>query len=420
MKINFKSKKFWIFAGIGAVVIIIIVFNIIRSHDNSKEVLVEKVDKGDIVSVVSGPGVVSPKTEVEISPYVMGRIVEIYVEEGQRVEEGDMLLKIDDVQYSANVNIAKSEVESMESRLEIARQKMEDGKKVFERQKKLYEEGLLSDQEYETAKTTYEALVADYESTRSSLSSAKSGLTTAYDSYSKTRYKSPIDGIVTRIDVEEGEIVVPGTTNIQGTIMMVIANTGLMEVEAEIDETDIIDVGLEQLAEIEVDAFPDNKLEGKVVEIAQMPLEESSLTTETEATDYEVRVIVTDAPQGLLSGMNATVDIITATREDVLYIPIQAVVKRDITREENGDNDGNSEKTKDDEEDLQKGVFIIEDETAKFIPIETGINDDQFIEVKSGLKKGQEVISGPYKVLRELKDGESVKIKEYEEEGEGD
>lgn len=408
MKINFKSKKLWIITGIALIIIILIIFNIVKNMDKSKGVLVEKVEKGNITSIVSGPGVVTPKTEVEISPYVTGKIVEIAVEEGQEVKEGDLLIQIDDIQYGADVNIAKSQVQQTETTLQIAKQRMQEGKKVFERQKILYNEGLISDQEFENARTTYEALVADYQNALSALSSAKSSLTTAYDRYSKTRYRAPINGIVTKIDVEVGEIVVPGTTNIQGTVMMVIANTGIMEVEAEVDETDVIKVELNQKANIEIDAYPDEIFTGNVVEIGKMPIQSSSLTTESEATDYEVRVIVEDAPDNLLSGMNATVEIITATRENVLYIPIQAVVRRDINK--------NNDNTSKNDENLQDGVFIIEDNKAKFIPIETGISSDQYIEVIKGLKKNQEVISGPYEILRELQDGEEVKITEYKKE----
>lgn len=401
-KLRRMKKRWWVLIGIGLVILIMILANLLNPNRNAKMVMVEEAKRGDIIETVSGPGTVKAKSEVSISTYVLSRVIDIAVEEGQEVKKGELLVQLDGTQYREEVVRASAGVRSAEAALEIAERQLVEGRETFDRQRSLYEDGLISKAEYDRSLTTYSSLETAYRQALSNLEQARALLVAAQDNLSKTRYTSPIDGVVTRINVEEGEVVVPGTMNIAGTEMMVISNMGVMEVEAEIDETDVVKTELGQEAQIELDAFPDRLFSGTVIEISKMPiLTEGLESTQMGSTDYKVTVTLNDATPDILPGMSATVDIITATSEDVVYVPIQAIVKR---AEDGRIIEGKMQKRV----KYVGGVFLIEDNEAVFRQITTGISDDQYIEVKDGLKEGERIISGPYKLLRKMEAGDKV------------
>jgi len=402
-------KRTWIFISIGIIILIIVFANLLNPNRNAKFVTLEGVKQGNIIQTVSGPGIVKAKDQVEISAYVLSKVVEIPVKEGQKVKKGDLLVRLDDTKYREEVIRERAMVTSAEAALEIAERQLAEGKDNFDRQRALYEDGLISKAEYDRALTTYRSLETNYSQALANLTQARSMLTAAEDDFSKTRYTSPIDGVVTKINVEVGEIVVTGTMNVPGTVMVVVSNMGVMEVDTEIDETDVVKVSLGQKSQIELDAFPGRIFNGEVVEIAKMPISgvttstttSSSSSTSQVSADYDVTVTLEGVTPDILPGMNSTVDIITSTAENVLFVPIQAIVKRTP--------DGKIEEGK-----MQKrqnyvdGVFLLEGKKVVFRQVKTGISDDQYIEIKSGLKKGESVITGPYKLLRNLKAGDKV------------
>jgi len=404
-------KRTWILIGIGIIILIIVLSNLLNPNKNAKFVTLDSVKQGNIIQTVSGPGIVKAKDQVEISAYVLSKVVEVPVVEGQDVKKGDLLVRLDDTKYREEVIRERAMVASAQAALEIAERQLSEGKDSFDRQKALYEDRLISKAEFDRALTTYRSLETAYSQAISNLTQARSMLTAAEDDLSKTRYTSPIDGIVTKVNVEVGEIVVTGTMNTPGTVMVVVSNMGVMEVDAEIDETDVVKVTLGEKAQIELDAFPGKIFNGEVVEIAKMPI--SGVTTSTTTTsstsgtsqvsaDYDVTVTLEGATPDIFPGMNSTVDIITSTAENVLFIPIQAIVKR---TPEGKIQEGKMQKR----QNYVDGVFLLEGKKVVFRQVETGISDDQYIEIKSGLKKGENVITGPYKLLRTLKAGDKVK-----------
>ncbi|MCK4916262.1 MAG: efflux RND transporter periplasmic adaptor subunit, partial [Candidatus Eisenbacteria sp.] len=254
---------------------------------------------------------------------------------------------------------------------------------------------------------------------RQSCAEAAASLRAALDQLDKTVFHSPIDGIVTRLNVEEGENVVSGLMNQPGTVILTISDLSHMEVEVEIDETDIVDIEMGQFAEIDVEALVDTLLPGRVTEVGNSGLT-SMAGTQEEVTNFLVTVLLDETHPGLRPGMTATVEIVTAEHEGVLNVPIQAVASRtesELLEEADDDQDKPKRKRSEREEEAEiEGVFIIDDEDqARFVPVETGIADELSIEVTGDLEEGQKVVSGPYKVLRKLKNGEDLKVDEEEE-----
>jgi HlyD family secretion protein len=369
------------------------------------EVSVEEVERGTIIAKVSGPGRVRAETTVQISSSILGRITELGVDEGDRITRGQFLLKLEDVWYLSQVNQARARVERSRVERATADRELSDVEEQFALK-------LVSEKEH----ADYEARAVAY---RQAYQEARAALQAAEDQLEKTVFYSPIDGVVTRLNVEEGENVVTGTMNQPGTVILTISDLEHMEVEIEIDETDIVDVEVGQTAEIDVEALGDTLLQGRVTEVGNSGIM-SMAGTQEEVTNFLVKVLVDDAHADLRPGMTATVEVITATHEGVLNVPIQSVTSRTPSElEETADDeekDEDKEKPKKrrserEEEDEIEGVFIVdENDQAQFVPVAAGIADELSIEVEGELTEGQKVVSGPYKVLRTLKNGQDLKV----------
>ncbi|MGB2765420.1 MAG: efflux RND transporter periplasmic adaptor subunit [Candidatus Aminicenantaceae bacterium] len=397
-----RKKPIIIFAVIFLIGIIII-FNLQSQREKSIKVTVEKVEKHDLISKISASGEVKPKKNVNISAHIPGRIVKIGVEEGQLVKAGDFLLKLDSTQYEANADRTRALIDSHKANLIMAKAGLKRDDSFYQRQIKLYEEKLISEEQLETAKAQYEISKAQQQGITYQIDQAQASLQSALDDLSKTVYYSPIDGIITSLRVEEGEIAMIGTMNNPGTILMTIADLSVMEVEVEVDETDVIGVRIAQYAEVKVDAFPDQTIKGKVTEIGSSALQQTTLSQESK--DFKVIITLENPPEDLKPGLSASADIITAEKIDVLAVPISALVLREKEGEKEEKNDGQEE-----------GVYIVKESRVKFYPVEKGIMGEMMIEIKSGLEEGQEIVVGPYSALRQLKDDILIKTEEKEEE----
>jgi HlyD family secretion protein len=423
-----KRRKLWIAIIIAVVILAIIAFCMIKNMNAGiPEFRTEEVVKGDITEVVSGPGEVDPRVSVDISANIMGRVSKIYVEEGQSVSEGDILLELEQTEYAAGRDQAWAAYRSAQNNLELSEIRWSAAKDAFERKKELYDQGLISREAYDTAVTAYEMERTQYEVAKNELIRARAALVQAKDVLDKTIYTSPINGVVTALNVEEGEFTVVGTLNTAGTVMLTVSDLAYIEVEAEIDETDVVSVELGQPAKVTVDAFPDEIFKGKVVEIGSSAIEDNLLSVDTgTSADFKVRVLLENATAGLKPGMTATVDVVTGTAKNVLAVPISAIVTRDRETVEEWKKDGNSKKSdapkkikgdvfrKDDVE----GIFVVDGGRARFVEVETGLSGEQYIELVKGPETGAEVITGPYQPLRTLKDGDRIRItKEELEEG---
>jgi len=404
-----RRKKALIIFAVILIIGIIIISNLRSKREKTIKVTVEKVEKQDLESIISASGEVKPKKNVNISAQIPGRIIKIGVDEGQNVKAGDFLLKLDSIQYEANANRDRALIHSYEASLIKAKARLKKDESYYERQKKLWEEMLISREQLETANAQYEISKADQESILYQIKQAEASLQSTLDHLSKTVYNSPIDGIITSLRIEEGEIALVGTMNNPGTVLMTIADLSVMEVEVEVDETDVIGVKIGQLSEVKVDAFPDQTINGKVTEIGSSALQKT--TASEESKDFKVIITLENPPEDLKPGLSASADIITADKKDVLAIPISALVLR-----EKEDVDKNKKKN----EEPEEGVYIVEDSRAKFYPVKKGIMGEMMIEIVSGLEEGQEVVVGPYSALRQLKDGLLIKPEEKEENKEAD
>ena len=413
------------------------------------EVTVEEADNRTILEKVTASGKIFPETEVKISSDVSGEIVELYVQEGDSVYTGQVLAKIDPDTYEstvergrASVNSAKAnkaasatQIESSKAQIQQIQAQLTNAKTVHDRNVKLLSEGVISQVEFDQSLSALQGLVANMRASEATLESAKknvegasysvqsaeSTLREMRTSLSRTIIKSPTNGIVSSLSVEQGERVV-GTIQMAGTEMMRIANLSAMEVQVDVSENDILRVSLNDKVDIEVDAYLDRKFSGHVTEIANSASNiggAASLNTD-QVTNFVVKVRVdSESYKDLLGpnkrypfrpGMSASVDIKTETMDDVLAIPIQAVT----VREKEDDKDNKKKKAANDE--LEEVVFVMEADTVRMVNVTTGIQDDEYILVTSGLEKGEVVVTGPYSAIsKKLDQGDAVRVKEEKE-----
>jgi HlyD family secretion protein len=406
MKMNkkrsfFQRRKKWIIiAGVILVIVIIIFFNLRAQREKATKVTVETVKSHDLTSIVSASGEVKPKKNVNLSAHIPGRIVKIGVEEGQRVKAGDFLLKLDSIQYEANADRDRALIRSFKADLIQANARLKKDESAYKRQRTLFAEKLLSREQLEAARAQYEISKAQYESILYQIKQAEASLQSTLDNLSKTVYNAPIDGIITSLRVEEGEVAMIGTMNNPGTILMTIADLSVMEVEVEVDETDVIDINFDHPAEIRIDALPEQTIIGKVTEIGSSALQKMTATEESK--DFKVVITLENPPKGLKPGLSASADIITAEKKNVLAVPISSLVLREKKEEE-------EEKEKDEQEE---GVYVVEESRVKFYPVKKGIMGEMMIEIVSGLAEGQEIVVGPYNSLRQLRDDSLIKPEE--------
>jgi len=406
--------------------------------EEGTQVEVADAERRTITQVVTAFGRAQPETEVTISPDVSGEIVELTVQEGDKVEKGQLLTRLRPDNYVAEVERARAEVSQARATLSERRADSLQARQQFDRQKKLHEKGVVSDADFETAQSTYQQSVARLEAARYQVESAAARLQDAREQLEKTRIYAPMDGTVSKLNVEAGERVV-GTTQMQGTEIMNIARLDQMELEVDVNENDVVNVALDDTAAIEVDAYPERSFRGSVTEIANSA-RVSGEGTQDQVTNFPVKIRVLDphnvdartvatngsgvtrqelptgpeAPPNLRPGMSGTVDIFTQTLADVVSVPIQAVTVRDFNAL---DRDGKEPEGLDRKEDLRRVVFVAEADTARMVEVETSISDDTHVAVISGLDGGERVIIGPYSaVSRELSEGDRIRIQDDEGE----
>ncbi len=430
------KKKKTLLIIIGAVVVLVFIgINLSMDTRDAIDVQADKVTLKDVTEVVSASGRIQPQTKVDITSEINGEIVGLYAREGDQVTAGDLLVVLDTVQLRTDLDQARFAVEEIKARLAGARSQLDQAKDEFERQRRLWEltPPGTSEKIYNDARYSLEMLQASYDATLAQAKQLQTRYDKQLDNLNKAKIVAPMSGIVTYLNCEVGEIAAAQTAFTQGRTLMTISNLNVFEVEVEVDETEINKVELAQHVDIEVDAFPDTTFAGEVVEIGNTAITSSAGTTE-QSTNFRVKVAFTDPQVKLRPGMSATVDITTARRENTLTIPYSAVVMRaidldslerarsdtvedtgslvvgEVQAAEPGDNDDDENTVLDEEVQREeiKGVFVIRDGIARFVQIETGIADQKRIEVKSGLQKGDQVISGPYRVLRTVKDGDEV------------
>ncbi len=388
------SNKMKLILAIVIVLVIaaMIVVNLKKSRGKTIEVNITEVKRGEITKTVSGSGYIQPEMDVQISARISAEILAIHVKEGDNVEKGQLLVELDSKVYEALKEKAESSVMYAQATLKKA---LAD----YARIKGLFEQNLVSQAELD-------AKEADRLLAESQLQQAQASLREAQDNLNKTRLMAPISGVVTKLNKEEGEIAVG--SQFQADPIMTISDLSRMEVLAEIDENDIVLITEGDTAKIEVDAIPDTILEGRVSEIAHEATTRGRGTQE-QVTNFEVKVAVLSKIENLRPGMSCTVDINTETRKNTLFVPIQCVTMREVSKDSTDASPGRDSKK---DENRKEVVFVVQDGSAKMVPVQTGISDDANIEILSGLREGEQVVSGSYKAIsRELEDGSKVKIK---------
>ncbi len=419
---------------IGGIVVLalgaVVAGSVVRGRgDKGTPVTFAHVKVGTVVGKVSGPGVVNPEAIVDISAHLPGEITRLAVKEGDAVVKGQLLLEIDPTKFQASVDEAHAAAEAQKSQVQLAQAQDEKARADLKRSEDLHARNLVSDQELHLLRTTARVEESRLRASEQAYQQVVAAMQRAQDDLNKCRYMAPMDGVVSRLNVEEGEMAVFGTMNNPGTVLISIADLARMEVEAEIDETDIVDVHLGQKARVKVDAFPDTTYAGTVTEIANTAVTRNRGTQE-EVTNFTVKVVMQDRDPLLRPGMTATLEIETAVRDSVLRIPIQAVVSRNAEKERQalerahksgkggGDAaqaaEGEDEESEEDRK-RQEGVYVLRDGHAAFMPVQTGISDDRFIEVQTGITSDDRVITGPYQTLRSLTSGKPIREKKPDE-----
>ena len=415
--------------------------------DAGIKVATEAAQKRDIVETVSASGKVQPETEIKISADVSGEVVELLVKEGEKVKKGQLLLKIKPDLYisaaerlEAALNTSKATAANSKSRLMQAESNFVNTEATFKRNEKLYEQKVISQQEFDAAKAQYEVAKAEISASKQSvegseynIKGAQAALKEAKDNLARTSIYSPVNGTVSKLNIESGERVV-GTSQMAGTEIMRIANLNEMEVKVDVNESDIVRVSLNDTAEVEVDAYLGRKFKGIVTSIANSANTTVGLSVD-QVTNFEVKVrILQESYQDLLRadqpnlspfrpGMSATVDVKTERAVDVLSVPIQAVTTRvdstladpeEKTIRENQEtgqdvDPSGAKKLKEKQQEVKEVVFLLVDGKAKQVEVKTGIQDSEYIQIVSGLKEKDEVIFAPYSaVSKKLKDGAKV------------
>jgi len=456
-----RSRKIALIV-VGALAVVVAVSVVVQKQKAGVvAVQTEDVKRQDLTSVVTASGEIRPRHYVNINSQSFGKIVAIAVQEGERVRRGQVLLRMEAVQAGADVDASRAGVASLESAVEAAQANLKTSQAElrrnhadfdratlnWDRAQGLFKDQLISQQEYDTRKAEFESAEAsvalaearvtqsqaELNRSRSNLLQSRANLTRADDFLQKTIYTSPIDGVVTNLPVHVGEQSVPGVQNTPGSFLLTVADMAEVTAEVKVDETDIVNVKMSQPAEVTIDAFPNQTFKGRVTEIGTTALVRSTgrstaeLQTGTqEAKDFKVVITLDNPPDIVRPGLSTTSRITTATRAKVLAIPIQALTirrKADIEAAERASKGDKTAKAatvaatpenKDKEE--WQGVFVVKDGQARFQKVETGITGVTDIEITGGLDEGQKIVTGSYRVLRELR--HLAKVRE-EKPGEG-
>ena len=399
-------KKWLIGAGVVVVLAVIVWASLRESRPRGTEVEVQAAERRTLSSRVKATGEITPEKKVEISAKVVGEIISLPVVEGQEVRAGQLLVEIERDLYEATRDQARAAL--LQAEVSVKRQQVQlaDARRDLKRVQELTADGLVSQDALETAQLAVDTAEVEVESQQHAVEQYRSALDRAQDDLARTTIRSPMDGTIIQLDAEKGETVVPGSTNLPGSVIMIVGDMSRLLAEVEVSEVDVVHIALGQEAEVKVDALGSDPLEGHVVEIATSGRKDPALGT----IRFTVKVALDDPSPELRPTMTARVDILTATSEDALTVPIQAVVKRTL------DDDGNEmhgTKAKGIEE--TDVVYVIEDDKASPRPVTSGISDELYVEITEGLADEDEVIVGPYRTLKNLKAGDAVRAKEDEE-----
>lgn len=436
-----RTKKIIIGVGIVVFAAAIVGLNLWFKKEKGLAVTAEAIKTRDLEAIVSASGKIQPHRLVNISADTVGRVVNLAVDEGDRIKKGQALLQIDPYSLKARVNnqtaslkAAEVTLEQMKQSIETSRVQLEQLRQTLKRQQDLWTRQLTTRETLEKAENDVQAAesglqekekVASAQNSR--ITQERASLDSAQYDLSKVHIESPIDGIVTKRNIQEGEMVMIGTMNNAGTVLLTLADMADIQAEVEVDETNMPHVTIGQKAKISIDAIPDKTFKGHVSEIGNSPLQATTAgSTSTQATTFKVVVKLDEEVPNIRPGFTCTADITTATRGAVTSVPIPAVAVRELIYDANGqivkqpraDKNGRTIEPVASASELKpgqtrketEGVFVVRAGRAEFTPIKMGIAGDKYFEVLSGLQVGDQVITGPFNSVRGMKDGDLVKI----------
>jgi HlyD family secretion protein len=401
-----KRKLLWL-AIAGLILVALGGFAASRRGPKPTEVQIAKIGREDLQAKVSANGNIQAQKKVDISATIAGQITRLAVEEGDRVRKGQFLLQIDATNPRAATRSNEYSVEALRKDVESARASLLQAQDELRRSEGNFQAGIIPAADYERARTSVMTREAALQAAERRVEQAGATLQGSRDTLAKTTIVSPMDGVVTARRVEEGEVAVIGVQNSPGTVLLTISDMSVVEAELEVDETSVPNVKLGQEARVRLDAYPNQTFKGIVTEVGSSPI----VNAANQAIKFKVKVRIENPPADIKPGLSARADILTGFRGNALVVPLQALVVRDVESKP-------GQTVSPDAPREQEGVYLMENGKVRFQPLKTGLIGDLSIEVVSGLKGGETVISGPFKALREIEPGDAV-IQEKEKKGEG-
>lgn len=412
-----NKKKFLIFGGLGLLVVVVAMLVIFGG--NKEEIITvqtEKAEKRTITQVVTATGKINPVFQVQISAEATGEIVELPIEEGDVVKKGQLLLKIKPDTYLAQKNRAEASLQQARASLNSRKAALDQIEMDYKRYQALFDKGLASDAEIQSAKSSYLQRLGEYNAQQSMVIQAEAALKEANETLYKTTIYSPINGTISKLNVELSERVL-GSGFSPGTQLLTVADLSEIEANVEVDENDVVLITVGDTAKINIDAFGDKVFKGVVTQIGNSALS-SGLGTQDEVVNFEVKILLTSLDENIRSGMSCDADIITETKNNVLAVPIQSVTgrldKAMIVPEAKPEEDGAAVEKKKSDSKVNKPkevVFTVANNEAIMKEVKAGISDDTYIEIISGLNVGDEVVTGPYKAIsKDLENKSKVSV----------
>jgi HlyD family secretion protein len=409
-----SKKKLFIFGGLGLLLVVVILLVILGgSKEDIIPVQTEKVEKRTITQIVSATGTINPVYKVTISAEATGEIVSLPIKEGDYVNKGQLLVRIRPDNYEAQKNRAVAALDQSRSSLSSTKAMLDKVESDYKRIQDLAKKGLSSESELETAKSTYLQTLGNYEAQKSGVVQAEASLKDASVNLEKTTVIAPMNGVVTKLNIDLGERVL-GSGYSPGTEILTVSDLRQIEATVKVDENDVVLISKGDTAKIHVDAFRDKTFKGIVTQIGNSAVS-TGVGTQDEVVNFEVKILLADPDNNIRPGMSCDANIETETKQNVLTVPIQSVTARldksKVTPQTNQDDDAQKVKVAKNNNKPKEVVFTVKDGKAKMLEVKTGISDDTYIELMSGVSQNEEVISGPYRAIsKDLEEGSKVTI----------
>jgi len=440
-----RGKKIAIAAAGVLVIAALIVVNLKYERKKKVTVQTEKIAYHRLKSVVSASGKIKPKKQVNISASTIGKVTRLAVAEGDMVAEGQFLLQIDPAPLAAEVSALQASIAAAKASLAQSKAGLEQAQLELSRLGELKKSDLATDQDLDRARTSVQVETARNQAGEREIERLEAVLKSAHHMLSQVTFNAPLAGLITVMNIEAGENVVTGTMNNPGTVLMTIADLSEIEAEIDVDETDVVGIKIGQPAEVAIDAFPGRKFKAEVVKVGNSAVAATGVSATDQTTNFRVTLALREPVPGIKPALSCSADTTTAVRDRVLAVPIQAMTIRTLPEEEkkaaregfgkpgkggavaasdSAAGSGSATPSEEESEESRKerekeGVFIVRNAVAHFVPVKTGISGERFFEVLEGLKEGDEVITGTYQAIRDLKEGDAVKVDNAPKKKEG-